>query len=40
MATATEQQTEQMVRDHEKRLRAMERDVETLKPPEKDDKKR
>jgi hypothetical protein len=38
MATASEQEAERMVHDHERRLRAVERDLEQLKPPEKDDK--
>lgn len=39
MATADEQKREQMVDDHEARIRALERDVAELKPP-KDDKTR
>lgn len=35
MATADEQRHAEMVEDHEKRLRALERELETLKPPEK-----
>lgn len=40
MATASEHETERMVRDHERRLKALERDLEAMKPPEKDDKKK
>lgn len=36
MATADEQRHAEMVEDHEKRLRAIERDLAELKPPEKD----
>lgn len=40
MATADEQRQAEMVEDHERRLKALERDMASLKPPEKDAEKK